>query len=91
MIKFFRKIRQKMIKNNKVSQYLLYAMGEIVLVMIGILLALQVNTSNQNATNESKIIAILGQIERELLMDAQNAHSLNQYWGIQDSLYDVVP
>jgi len=58
MIKFFRKIRQKMIKNNKVSQYLLYAMGEIVLVMIGILLALQVNTSNQNATNESKIIAI---------------------------------
>lgn len=66
-----------MIKNNKVSQYLLYAMGEIVLVMIGILLALQVNTSNQNATNESKIIAILVQIERELLMDAQNAHSLN--------------
>ncbi len=80
-----------MIKNNKVSQYLLYAMGEIVLVMIGILLALQVNTSNQNATNESKIIAILVQIERELLMDAQNAHSLKQYWGIQDSLYDVVP
>ena len=47
MIKFFRKIRQKMLTENKFSKYLLYAIGEIVLVMIGILLALQVNISNQ--------------------------------------------
>ncbi|TYA53200.1 DUF6090 family protein [Formosa maritima] len=46
MIKFFRKIRQQMIKENKVSRYLLYAIGEIVLVVIGILIALQINNSN---------------------------------------------
>lgn len=48
MIKFFRKIRQKLLTENKVSKYLFYAFGEIMLVMIGILLALQVNNWNQD-------------------------------------------
>jgi hypothetical protein len=48
MIKFFRKIRQNMIKENKVSNYLLYAIGEIVLVVIGILIALSINNWSNN-------------------------------------------
>lgn len=48
MIKFFRKIRQSLITENKFSKYLLYAVGEIVLVVIGILIALQVNDWNEN-------------------------------------------
>ena len=40
MIKFFRKIRQKLLTENKFSKYLIYAIGEIVLVVIGILIAL---------------------------------------------------
>ena len=51
MIKFFRKIRQKLLTENKFSKYVLYAIGEIALVMIGILLALQVNNWN-NAKQE---------------------------------------
>ncbi len=43
MIKFFRKIRQNLLMENKTSKYFKYAIGEIFLVMIGILLALQVN------------------------------------------------
>ena len=43
MIKLFRKIRQILFAENEMSKYLIYAIGEIVLVMIGILLALQVN------------------------------------------------
>ena len=42
MIKFFRKIRQNLLMENKTGKYLKYAIGEVVLVMIGILLALQV-------------------------------------------------
>ncbi|HQW04462.1 MAG: hypothetical protein IPH05_05715 [Flavobacteriales bacterium] len=38
MIKFFRQFRQRMIKENRVSRYLLYAIGEIVLVVVGILM-----------------------------------------------------
>lgn len=47
MIKFFRKIRKNMIKENRTSKYLVYAIGEIVLVVIGILIALQVNNWNE--------------------------------------------
>ena len=47
MIKFFRKIRQKLLSENKFSKYLLYAIGEIILVVIGILIALQINTWNE--------------------------------------------
>lgn len=47
MIKFFRKIRQKLVTENKFSKYLLYAIGEIVLVVIGILIALQLNNLNE--------------------------------------------
>ena len=47
MIKFFRKIRQKLETENKFSKYLLYAIGEIVLVVIGILIALQLNNLNE--------------------------------------------
>jgi Family of unknown function (DUF6090) len=62
MIKFFRKIRKNMIKENRVSKYLLYAIGEIVLVVIGILIALQINTWNQHRQlkiEETKILKSL--------------------------------
>ncbi|MGX1927932.1 DUF6090 family protein [Flagellimonas sp. 2504JD4-2] len=48
MIKFFRRIRQKLLSENKFSKFLLYAIGEIILVVIGILIALQINTWNEN-------------------------------------------
>lgn len=47
MIKLFRRIRQRLVAENKISRYVLYAIGEIVLVVIGILIALQINTWNQ--------------------------------------------
>lgn len=69
MIKFFRKIRQKLLEQNRVSKYLLYAFGEIILVVIGILIALQINNWNE----EHKINKIrtqkLSQIESDLKAD----------------------
>jgi len=53
MIKFFRKIRQNLLMENKTSKYFKYAIGEIILVMIGILLALQVNNWNENRKKET--------------------------------------
>jgi len=53
MIKFFRNIRKHLINEGKTSKYLKYAIGEIVLVVIGILIALQIN--NWNAERQAKI------------------------------------
>ncbi len=54
MIKFFRKIRQQLITKNKFSKYILYAIGEIVLVVIGILIALSINNWNETRKIENK-------------------------------------
>jgi len=52
MIKFFRKIRQNLLSEGKTGKYLKYAIGEIVLVVIGILIALQINNWNENRKNQ---------------------------------------
>lgn len=55
MLRFFRTLRQKLLAENRVSKYLLYAVGEIALVMIGILLALQVNNANETTKLQADI------------------------------------
>jgi len=52
MIKFFRRIRRKLLLENNFSKYLIYAIGEIILVVIGILIALQVNNWNESKKEE---------------------------------------
>jgi hypothetical protein len=69
MIKFFRKIRQKMLTENKFSKYLLYAIGEIILVVIGILIALQLNNLNENKKNDVFEKEILSQVQENLKSD----------------------
>ena len=53
MIKFYRKIRQNLLMENKTGKYFKYAIGEIVLVVIGILIALQINNWNENRKKET--------------------------------------
>ncbi len=65
MIPFFRKIRKKMADDNKSLKYMRYAIGEIVLVVIGILIALQINNWNQNSKNHIKEISILKALQNE--------------------------
>ncbi|MAD96090.1 MAG: hypothetical protein CMB99_02075 [Flavobacteriaceae bacterium] len=66
MIKFFRKIRQNLLSEGKTGKYFKYATGEIVLVVIGILIALQVNTWNQSRLEINKEKAYLRNIEADL-------------------------
>jgi len=56
MIKFFRKIRQNLLTENKFSKYLLYAIGEIILVVIGILIALAINNWNNENQEKNKLV-----------------------------------
>lgn len=69
MIKFFRKIRQKLLEQNRVSKYLIYAFGEIILVVIGILIALNINNWNQQHQNKIKENYYLKEMQKEFLKD----------------------
>ncbi|WP_426429578.1 DUF6090 family protein [Winogradskyella sp. HB-48] len=66
MIKFFRKIRQKLVEQNRVSKYLLYAFGEIILVVIGILIALQINNWNENRKDNLQEAVFIKQLKEDL-------------------------
>tara|TARA_R110002073_G_scaffold57778_4_gene146790 strand:+ start:223193 stop:223948 length:756 start_codon:yes stop_codon:yes gene_type:complete len=66
MIKFFRKIRQKTLTENKFSKYLIYAIGEIVLVIIGILIALQINNWNINQNNLKESSDFVNRLKTEI-------------------------
>ena len=66
MIKFFRKIRYDLMEKNKTGKYLKYAIGEIVLVVFGILIALQINNWNQRRLEQGKEQIYLTNIKRDL-------------------------
>lgn len=69
MIKIFRKIRQKFLLEGKITSYLKYAIGEILLVVIGILIALQINNWNEIRKNQRERIVILNNLKSELTED----------------------
>ena len=66
MIKFFRRIRQRLLTENKFSKYLLYAIGEIVLVVIGILIALTINNWNEIRKEKELETQILIQLQKDI-------------------------
>lgn len=65
-MKIFRNIRQKLAAENKVMAYLRYAIGEIALVVIGILIALQLNNWNSTRIEKNKESVYLKNIKRDL-------------------------
>ncbi|MDT0559550.1 DUF6090 family protein [Ichthyenterobacterium sp. W332] len=73
MIKFFRKIRQNLLMENKTGKYFKYAFGEIVLVVIGILIALSINNWNENRKEQNQLQIYYKQIISDL--DEQKIYS----------------
>ena len=71
MISFFRKIRQKLLQQNAAKRYLLYAFGEILLVVIGILIALQVNNWNEDKKALRSEEQFIKNIKSELRRDKE--------------------
>ena len=75
MIKFFRTIRYTLMNENKVGKYFKYAIGEIMLVMVGILLALQVNNWNEGQKSIKKGHDILVDVKENLEFNTKQFHN----------------
>ena len=69
MLKFFLKIRQNLLSEGKTTKYFKYAIGEIILVVIGILIALSINNWNENRKERAQ--------EQELLLQLQSEYQSN--------------
>lgn len=72
MFKIFRRVRQALLSESKFSKYLLYALGEILLVMVGILLALQVNNWNEQRKDANLTDSYLVALQEDLTLDIEN-------------------
>ena len=94
MIKFFRRIRQQLLSDlpseasakggNKFSKYLLYAIGEIILVVIGIMIALQFNNRNEQQKDLLTIEDTIEALQEELDANFDYATFVLNFWKKQD-------
>jgi hypothetical protein len=81
MIKIFRKIRQRLLMESppvgirragKVSKYLIYSIGEIILVVIGILIALSINNGNESRKNQKLVSIYKTELVNDFLLDTNH-------------------
>ena len=91
MIGFFRKIRKKLADDNKPLKYLRYAFGEILLVVIGILIALQINNWNELRKTHIQDIEFLNNLKVELSVDISALRERKaQYQRINDNIKNTI-
>ena len=90
MLRFFRQIRQRLLTDNKFSKYLLYAIGEILLVVIGILIALQVNNWNEDRIERKNEVKLLKELKADLDANLEEIavikRRLKRKWNYSDSI-----
>ncbi|MFT4662905.1 MAG: hypothetical protein ACI8XB_003198 [Patiriisocius sp.] len=91
MIKFFRKIRKRLLTENRFSKYFLYALGEILLVVIGILIAIQLNEWRNDMVNSQQKDKVLQALQFEFQSNlAQLDNVLFQNGEIITAYYEVM-
>lgn len=78
MISFFRRIRQELLQQKSVTRYFAYAIGEILLVVIGILIALQVNNWNEVNKNSKQEKAFLINFHEDLRSDSLHLQEIKE-------------
>lgn len=79
MIKFFSSIRRNLLSEGKTAKYLKYAIGEIVLVVIGILIAISLNNSNQQKNLKENVDNQLSLLRQSVYRDSLSFSGLIQY------------
>ena len=79
MFKFFRRIRQQLVQENNFRKYLVYAVGEIVLVVIGILIALSINNWKASIDKEKLEKGLYADLIEELQIDLGEIHGNKDY------------
>ena len=79
MIKFFRKIRYDLMGKNKTGKYIKYAVGEIVLVVIGILIAIQLNEWRKESNNNNQKQIVLNALKLEFEANQQQLDTVVYY------------
>ncbi|WP_299128638.1 hypothetical protein [uncultured Winogradskyella sp.] len=87
-MKLFNIARFKMIEGKRLKNYLLYALGEIILVVVGILIAVAINNNNASKTLNEDTLKIAKQIEEKLKVDLDTIKEVLSYIESEEKKYD---
>lgn len=91
MLSFYRRLRQYLLSEGKIGKYLQYAVGEIILVVIGILIALQINTWNSERLAKKQMDTFLQGILEDLKSDTANFNTRIQFFeGLGENLKSLL-
>ena len=94
MLRFFRTLRQRLLAENRVSRYLLYAAGEVFLIVVGILLALYLNNLNEERQTRSVEIKLLNELksnlESNLLILERSLRTEEEYLAYNQQILDYL-
>jgi len=90
MIKFFRKIRFDLIEKNKTGKYLKYAIGEIILVVIGILIALSINNWNEKRQKTKVLDNIYRVIADDLRKDSSEVATVLNFMKDRKNIFENI-
>jgi len=91
MLHFFRKIRRDLLANSQFFKYLKYAIGEIILVVLGILIALQINNLNEERKQRVEEINILKGLKKDFQSDIRDFKTgLREYNNISTSIDQIL-
>jgi hypothetical protein len=93
MLKIFRRIRQGLIARNRISNYILYAIGEIILLIIGVFIALQINNYNEErkSTNEGKkyIAEIYTDLSNDVILLNEIVERLREQYTCSENILRI--
>lgn len=90
MLRFFRKLREDNLGEKTMKKYILYGFGEIVLVVVGILLALQIDNWNEDKKQEAVLKNILAVIADDMKKDSLQIDLIVDFYDGRKELYDQV-
>jgi len=90
MARIFNTIRQRLLAQNRFTRYLLYAIGEIVLVVIGILIAVNINDWNTDRKQGREIRQLLTGFEKDLVVNIDECSKFMNWVATRDSVIDLI-
>ncbi|MEZ4791996.1 MAG: DUF6090 family protein [Gelidibacter sp.] len=90
MIHFFRKIRKNLLAENKTTRYLKYAIGEVILIMLGIFMALQLQNWNEKRKQEAEFKVTLEQLYNSIDKDISKSENTIHYLSKQGQLIQAI-